>query len=958
VLSAASPRAQVDPRGRGQAGITLLEVMIGMIVMVVLIVPLSMVFIASIRGSASADDQYTRSGDAQRIGAAWTNDVQNVDVGGVNSGESCPAPSGFNGEETHLVSFSWNLSSSAQGAPRTATWVAVGAGEDLELMRRECESGSLIDERMLAMRVGEEGQGVLDVVHGPGSPAGDFCPPVNKQTNASLPAVWVSEACTIKVTGSFDYDLTVTRRVPDRVSGPTTARAPDAPAINDAIGRNQYLTVSWTKLTPPSDQPAIEQYRVFIYTNPSGAPTSNVLVDSQSNFATFTGLTNDTNYWLRVQARNRVGWGELSDVHGPVTPHSTEPDAPTVPSVTPGDTSVTVNWTANPNDGGSPVTAWHVWAIDLNGVETGPVVITPGTQLNGQVTGLINGTSYRVVVAGVNANGVGLRSDYSEVVKPYGAPPPAGSVVAQANDAKVKLRWVPPANDNGRPIVGYVIRVYSGLNATTPVSSTGDYLTNAQANCTVSVCEVDRTVANGEYYRFTVASRSDVGNGTTIDGSPSEKSTPFATPAVQPKQPPHVRPSGAPATPSTPSISRPSGSTVRVAFTLPANGGEPIERVFIEYQTRSTASGSQWSSGWTQADTAGYAVSGNAGDAKTQDFSGSSGTVYRVRISVANKGEWFSGAASWRTSAVSGNSNELTLASAPSTPGTPTVVKTPNTSYPFSATASWSRPANDGGACIDQYEVRFSNDGTNVVSTQTHTSTPGSGCSNEPALSKVWGNITAGSPTRYFSVRARNTTGEWSSWSAYGSTSALRETCSLAASEDAWVNEDRGTWWFGYPDDRRNNNYGTATRLRNDSSGDQIYLKFNPRSDGTNCQFGVPLPSAAVVVSGDIQAYNESSTTFNRDLDMFLVTGSWAEGSITYNNKPGWAGSYSDRESAADGGLRTWAVNNADINQQRTGNRYGWTIRNTGGNILSDWSEFRSREWGGGPAPTLRITFY
>jgi len=252
--------------------------------------------------------------------------------------------------------------------------------------------------------------------------------------------------------------------------------------------------------------------------------------------------------------------------------------------------------------------------------------------------------------------------------------------------------------------------------------------------------------------------------------------------------------------------------------------------------------------------------------------------------------------------------------------------------------------------------VRFSNDGTNVVSSQTHSSTPGSGCSNEPALSKVWANIAAGAPTRYFAVRARNTTGEWSSWSAYGSTSALRQLCSVPASEDSWVNEDDGGW-FGT--NRRNTNYGGSDRLRNDNSGDQIFLKFNPRADGTNCsQFGAPLPSSAVVVSGDIQAHNESATWFNRDLDLFLVTGNWAEGTITFNNKPGWAGSYSDRESSADSGLRTWAVNNADINQQRTGNRWGWTIRNTGGNGLSNESEFRSREWSGGPAPTLRINFY
>ncbi|MCB1256165.1 MAG: fibronectin type III domain-containing protein [Microthrixaceae bacterium] len=1000
-----STRLRSTSRRREQGGYTMVELLVAMAASVIIIVPLTGVFIMSIRGTMFADDQLARTGDAQRIGDAWTNDVQNVSIGGVNgegSYDSCPGDEAAAQVEQHLISFSWNQTSDALGAPRTATWVAVGIGDNMELIRRECEGGAVIKEQLLAMKVGKPGQtNVLDVVHGPetnGASPADFCPPTDRNAGNPGNPVYYSEKCTIMISGSFNYQLTVSRRVAEPSSGVEVSRAPDAPEINDGVGRNGYLTVAWTLLTPAADQPEIDQYRAFLYTDPNGSPLSTVLVDGASNSATFTSLTNGTVYYVRVQARNSVGWGPVSEPSDPITPQPTEPDAPTVPSVTPGDMQVTVNWSPNPNDGGSPVTEWRLWAVNGNGDEIGPVVVTPGSNHTGVIPGLINGQIYRVKVAGVNAIGEGLMSDFSEEVTPYGVPPAAGVVEAIANDAKVQLRWAPPADDNGRPIVGYVIREYKGLNATAPSNPSGLYVTNTQAGCTVTICQYDITAANGNYFRYTLASRSDVGDGTTIDGPESTLSVPMPAPAVQPKQPPHVRPSGAPSTPAAPTMTL-TGSTIRVSFTLPADGGEPIERAFVYYQMKPTSSGGQWSTGWTSVDPNGFAVSGAQGDSKYVDIPGvPAGNYYRAAVTVANKGEWFSGVAGWRQSGQSGTSNELVVVSSPSTMAAPTATKGTSTTsggFKFTANVSWSAPSDRGGACIKTYEVRFSNDASNVVKTVTVTGTPSGtppSCSSEAQTSAAVGGIDPGVETRYFSVRAQNTGGIWSAWSPWGSTSALRQVCTITTKLADGGDDTFVSMWS------RTTQYGSATEIKTAKDSvntgwltwkdwyEWTLLKFAPTVSPC-IETGAAMPSSGVIYGGPTQTYGNThggggttntggavtiemyqkeypscswTTDSNQKAGIWTAkTRTWVGSSVTWNSGRPDKDAYQDQVGGGQSnGYRWWAVGTATaVNQKNSATRFGYIVAYNDGNCGAAW-KWRSAEDTNGTPPLMNTVFY
>jgi hypothetical protein len=118
-----------------------------------------------------------------------------------------------------------------------------------------------------------------------------------------------------------------------------------------------------------------------------------------------TGLTNGDTYTFTVSAANVVGSGPSSPASNAVTP-ATVPDPPTIVSITTGNASATVTWSAPSSDGGSAITGYRVQAGDettpANGGEyctwtSGPLTCT--------VTGLTNGDSY--IFGGSAANQVG-----------------------------------------------------------------------------------------------------------------------------------------------------------------------------------------------------------------------------------------------------------------------------------------------------------------------------------------------------------------------------------------------------------------------------------------------------------------------------------------------------------------------------------------------------------------------
>ena len=190
----------------------------------------------------------------------------------------------------------------------------------------------------------------------------------------------------------------------------TAPDAPDRPTVTQGV---TVLEVSWT--APDDRGSPITAYQVQYAPNDGGVSGwSNWRTDLTGTATTITGLNAGTGYWVRVRARNAAGWGGYS----PNLLTSTRIGAPGPPvglGVTPGAAKLDLAWTA---PSGSPAsydvhyTSSTTVAADA-AVQTGTAAAGwvdashTGTTASHAITGLTNGTAYRVRVRGVNAVGDG-----------------------------------------------------------------------------------------------------------------------------------------------------------------------------------------------------------------------------------------------------------------------------------------------------------------------------------------------------------------------------------------------------------------------------------------------------------------------------------------------------------------------------------------------------------------------
>ena len=928
----------VAQRRRQQSGGMLIEILVGMTIMVLIVGPITMAFVALFRSGPAVTEELNRSADAQRIGSAWTKDVQNVETGGINAGSGCN--SGITGtQEVNLVSFRWNSTDDAVARgelPKTASWVAVGAGENLELRRRYCEGEEMKSEDVLATHVGISGSPITTVVHGPNTASPmDFCP-LRDLGGGN----YISDACTIVIDGSFKYDLTVSRRVADRTGG-VAALPPPAPTITGAAGRNTYITVAWTPPVLSSGQPPITAYRAFAYLDPNGAPVASAEVDGASTSVDIEGVTNDTPYWVRVQAQNSAQWGELSAPFGAITPTPTAPDAPTITSVEALNGQASVTWTAPLNNGGLAITEWQIWANPGSGPEVGPVTIAGSAATAGVITGLQNGTSYTITVAAVNALGVGVRSDPSTALIPYGPAAAPSAVVAQAGDATAKVRWTPPADGNGRPIIGYTILTYKGLNQTTPMNQTGVYKTVAEAGC-AATCEWTVSVTNADYYRFAVRPRTDVGGGATLEGTVSALSTVLGSQYGAAYQAPHVRPSTTPSAPGAPTLAIATGTNSgtykqNATVTLPTDNGAPAHSIQVEYDRAPTSSPSSWT---TQSATTAATTSASGATQVVTIDNVPAGYLYRVRARVANRGEWTNTGDRW--SSYSGNSGSVTGAGVPSAPRN-VVVTRPSGSFGKALTVAFDAPSDSGGATITSY----------TVSCTAPSGTPATRTVTSAGSVSVSGDDVRDGRDYSCSVAAVNASGTGAAGTT-GATARPYGECTLRASQTQHIKEGSGVqtttnaFWVRQ---RWQNFFGTNQNYR-----EAGLIRWTWTSNCANV--AAAMPSTAYVASATFNANIESTQDY--DHDIVRNTSAWSS-STQWSNQPSY-GSALGSWSARSTGMKS--LSNASlltaVREMKAGTTdFGLQVRNpTTDCYLCSGDSAKYTGATGSVPPQLVMTFY
>jgi hypothetical protein len=169
--------------------------------------------------------------------------------------------------------------------------------------------------------------------------------------------------------------------------------APSQPISVIASDGDAESTLTWSAPSS-SNGSAITDY-VINYSTTSGGPytTFNDGV-STSRTSTVTGLSNGVPYYFTVSAVNAAGTGTASAETAAVTPLA---PAPVITSITGSNGQIDVSWGAV-NHGGDNYQIW--WGTDPTWATNSTMTGTTNTTYN--ISGLVNGTTYYVRVAGWN----------------------------------------------------------------------------------------------------------------------------------------------------------------------------------------------------------------------------------------------------------------------------------------------------------------------------------------------------------------------------------------------------------------------------------------------------------------------------------------------------------------------------------------------------------------------------
>ena len=220
-------------------------------------------------------------------------------------------------------------------------------------------------------------------------------------------------ACAIDgLSPGAEYFVTV-RAVNAVGTGPTSERltrttplvVPDQPRTPLVQASPGSIEVGWA--APDFDGgTAISGYTATA--SPGGAQCST----DGATTCTINGLPHGTDYEVTITATNAVGTGSASVPATARTPTMTAPGAPRPPELTALPGRIEVGWSAPESDGGSAVTGYVATATP-----GGATCSTTGATLC-TITGLEDGTAYRVAVAAVNVIGTGPSSEASAPVTP------------------------------------------------------------------------------------------------------------------------------------------------------------------------------------------------------------------------------------------------------------------------------------------------------------------------------------------------------------------------------------------------------------------------------------------------------------------------------------------------------------------------------------------------------------
>ena len=207
------------------------------------------------------------------------------------------------------------------------------------------------------------------------------------------------------------------------------------------------------------------------------------------------------------------------------------PGAPTAPTISSGNGTVTLGWTDPVSDGGSTITGYDAYCSPTSPPSTTgtpSATVTGATATSVDVTGLANGTPQSCVVTAVNTVGQSTASSPAVSATPSTVPGAPTAPTISSGNGTVTLGWTDPASDGGSTITGYD----AYCSPTSPPSTTGTPSATVSgatatsvdvtglANGTPQYCVVTAVNADGQS-----AASPPVVSGAPVDPSPGCSST-------------------------------------------------------------------------------------------------------------------------------------------------------------------------------------------------------------------------------------------------------------------------------------------------------------------------------------------------------------------------------------------------------------------------------------------------
>jgi fibronectin type 3 domain-containing protein len=270
--------------------------------------------------------------------------------------------------------------------------------------------------------------------------------------------------------------------------------APSIPSGLTASAANAQVNLTWNASSGAT------AYYVKRSTT-TGGPYTQIAAPTGTSYAD-NSVTNGTKYYYVVSAYNSYGQSANSAEVNATPTAPPPPGAPAGLQATPGNTQVSLSWTAS-----TGATSYHVKRSTTSG---GPYTqVSAPTVANFADTSLTNGTTYYYVVSALNATGESANSSQASATPIAPVTPPAAptGLQATAGNAQVSLTWTGSAGATG----------YHVKRSTT---SGGPY---AQVAAPATTSDVDTGLTNGTTYYYAVSALNAAGesaNSSQASGTP------------------------------------------------------------------------------------------------------------------------------------------------------------------------------------------------------------------------------------------------------------------------------------------------------------------------------------------------------------------------------------------------------------------------------------------------------